>query len=76
MMPGAKLSIDETLYPFWWPFGALQFIKSKPARYGIKYWTIVDNGTNCVPDIIVYFGKNGDASKPKEKSVGQSVVLK
>ena len=76
MTPGARLSIDENLYPFRGRFGALQFIKSKSARYGIKYWTIVDNGTNYVLDIIVYLGKNGDASKPKEKSVGQSVVLK
>ena len=57
------MSVDETLYAFRGRFGALQFIKNKQAKYGIKYWS--DNRTNYVLDIEIYLGKNGDATKPK-----------
>ena len=74
--PGVRLSVDETLYSFRGRFGALQFIKSKPARYGFKYWVIVDNRSIYVLDIDIYLGKNGDVNKPKDRFIGQSVVLK
>ena len=74
--PGSKLSVDETLYPFRGRFGALQFIKSKPARYGIKYWTIVDNRTNYVLDVNVYLGKNEQDVRKKDKLIGETKVLK
>ena len=50
-------------------------MKSKPAKYGIKIWTIVDNRTNYVLDIdILDIGKTD--GKRRERSVGESVVLK
>ncbi len=36
------LCIDETLYPFRGKCYFRQFIPSNPARYGIKYWCLID----------------------------------
>jgi hypothetical protein len=40
--PSYFLCIDETLYGFRGSCSFRQFIPSKPARYGIKFWCLVD----------------------------------
>ena len=40
--PSSFLCIDETLYSFRWRCFYRQYIPSKPARYGIKYWCLAD----------------------------------
>jgi len=42
IIPSYYLCIDETLYAFRGCCSFRQFIPSKPARYGIKYWFLVD----------------------------------
>ena len=42
IIPSYFLCIDETLYAFRGCCSFRQFIPSKPARYGIKYWCLVD----------------------------------
>ena len=42
LTPDKHLTIDETLYGFRGHCSHRQFIKSKPAKYGIKYNNIVD----------------------------------
>jgi hypothetical protein len=51
--PSDCLCIDETLYSFRGHCFCRQFIPSKPARYGIKYWCIVDTRTGIT--FIFYF---------------------
>jgi hypothetical protein len=42
VIPSYYLCIDETLYAFRGICGFRQYIPSKPARYGIKFWCLVD----------------------------------
>ncbi len=42
IIPSYFLCIDETLYPFRGMCSFRQYIPSKPARYGIKFWSLVD----------------------------------
>jgi hypothetical protein len=42
IIPSYYLCIDQTLYGFRGACSFRQFIPSKPARYGIKYWCLVD----------------------------------
>ena len=47
---------------------------SKPAKYGLKYWSIVDTDSSYVLNLDIYLGKN--AQLVREGSVGESVVNK
>ena len=47
---------------------------SKPAKYGIKYWAIVDNDSLYVLNLDIYLGKNNQLIR--KGSVGESVVTK
>jgi hypothetical protein len=42
IIPSSCLCVDETLYPFRGRCFCRQFIPPKPARYGLKYWCLVD----------------------------------
>lgn len=50
-------------------------MKSKPAKYGIKLWSLVDNSTKYLLDVDVYLGKSINDAK-NDKQVGKNVVLK
>lgn len=71
--PGQNLCVDETLYPFRGRCRFRQYMKSKPARYGIKYWAIgcVESGYLC--DLKVYLGKSDEKDKRAVK-LGESVL--
>lgn len=71
--PGQNLCVDETLYPFRGRCRFRQYMKSKPARYGIKYWAIgcVESGYLC--DFKVYLGKSDEKDKRAVK-LGESVL--
>ena len=40
LSPSQNQCIDETLYPFRGHCNFRQYMKSKPAKYGIKYWAL------------------------------------
>jgi hypothetical protein len=52
-----------------------QYIPSKPARYGLKYWCIVDTDSSYLCDVDIYLGKAEESSQ-RETSIGMKVVLK
>ena len=52
-----------------------QYIPSKPARYGIKYWCLVDTECGYLCNVDIYLGKS-DVNSKNETGVGQKVVLK
>jgi hypothetical protein len=52
-----------------------QYIPSKPARYGIKYWCLVDTETGYLCEVNIYLGK-AEALSPRETQIGMNVVLK
>ena len=56
LIPSSNLCIDETLYACRARCAFIQFMKSKPAKYGIKFWCLVDVATNCQIAINIYLG--------------------
>ena len=54
--PGPVACIDEQLQPFRGRCGFKVFMKSKPARYGLKYWVNCDAASRYVSSIQLYSG--------------------
>ena len=57
LIPGSNLCIDEQLYSFRGRCAFKQYIPSKPAEYGIKFWALVDCDSGYLLDTDVYLGK-------------------
>ncbi len=53
IIPSYYLCIDETLYGFRGACNFRQFIPSKPARYGIKFWCLIDVKLDVL--LVIYF---------------------
>ncbi len=54
--PGQQLCVDECLYAFRGHCPFRQYIPSKPAKYGLKYWCLVCNETRYLIDVYPYLG--------------------
>ena len=63
--------VDETLVSFRGRCPFRVYIPSKPAKYGIKLWSLCDNGTQYLCNVHVYLGKQG---KSIETNQGARVV--
>lgn len=59
--PSRNLSVEETLIKFKGHLSWRQFMKDKPARFGLKKVTPADSANGCVLHIIVYTGKENAA---------------
>ncbi|KAK2154754.1 hypothetical protein LSH36_258g02036 [Paralvinella palmiformis] len=55
--PRRELSIDETMLKFKGRLGIKQYIKSKPVKWVIKLFTIVESHTGYVLNLLPYVGK-------------------
>lgn len=55
---GAHMCIDEQLYSYRGRCSFKQYIPSKPAKYGIKYWSLVDCKSGYLSNVFVYLGKS------------------
>ena len=67
-----RLSVDESMIPYFGRHGAKQFLRGKPIRFGYKMWCLCDRLgyiIQCEP----YQGASG--THDKELGVGASVVL-
>ena len=73
LIPGKNLTIDETLFSFRGRCSHRQYIKSKPARYGLKYNNIVDTTTAYLLDSLPYLGKSNEEDK-NQTNLGQKMV--
>lgn len=71
--PSRNLSVDETLIKFKGRLSWRQFMKDKPARFGLKEFTLADSANGYVLDIIVYTGKETAADS---KGLAERVVLR
>lgn len=56
LIPGRNLCIDEQLYAFRGNCPFKQYIPSKPAKYGIKIWAMVDCDSVFLVDANIYLG--------------------
>jgi Transposase IS4 len=64
--------MDEQLVGFRGHCPFRQYIKSKPARYGLKLWALCDSATSYSLNMQVYTGKK--AGERAEKNQGERVV--
>lgn len=69
--PGTHLTVDERLVPFRGHAPFRVYMKSKPAKYGLKIWVLADSNTAYCKNLQVYTGKEN--GKP-EKNQGKRVV--
>jgi hypothetical protein len=74
MIPGPFLTVDERLAPFRGRCSFIQYMPSKPAKYGIKLWMCCDAETKYVHNVSIYCGKE-NTSADKAKHLGEKVVL-
>lgn len=73
MTPGQFLTIDERLAPYRGRCKFIQYMPSKPAKYGIKLWMCCDAETKYVYNVIIYCGKESPDAAPT-KNLGMKVV--
>nr|XP_012148640.1 PREDICTED: piggyBac transposable element-derived protein 4-like [Megachile rotundata] len=71
-VPYEHLTVDEQLVAFRGKCPFRQYMKSKPARYGIKIWAAADVKTSYICNLQVYTGKGLD--NVREKDQGLRVV--
>ena len=66
-----KLSIDESMVPYYGKYSAKQYMKGKPIRFGYKIWALC--GADGYPyKLTIYTGKN--SSRPPNVPLGEHVV--
>ena len=71
-LPGEHVTVDEMLIPFRGRVAFRVYMKSKPAKYGMKVWVLADSTTRYCWNLQAYTGKVG---KKAEANQGQRVVL-
>ena len=70
--PEKFLTTDEIMVAYRGKYSPIrQYIKSKPTRYGLKFWALVCSQTRYIYNLIPYLGKSGQV----EPTTGESVVL-
>lgn len=70
--PSSNVTIDEDLVGFRGRCPFRQYMKNKPAKYGLKFWVASCSSSAYVWNMQPYLGKEGNQS---EKNQGQRVVL-
>lgn len=73
-IPGQHITIDEQLFPCKTRCCFLQYIATKPDKFGIKFWVACDLKTKYVCNILPYLGK--DPTRPRGERVSESVVMR
>lgn len=71
VVPGENVTVDEQLVAFRGKCPFKQYMSSKPAVYGIKFFLLTDPETNYTHNISVYLGRNNN---PRVTNVGERVV--
>ncbi|TRY76094.1 hypothetical protein DNTS_033980 [Danionella cerebrum] len=72
--PGADITVDEQLFPTKARCRFIQYIASKPDKFGIKFWLAADVNTKYMVNGAPYLGK--DETRMPGQRLGDSVVLK
>ncbi|XP_051802911.1 uncharacterized protein LOC127533589 [Acanthochromis polyacanthus] len=72
--PGRHITIDEQLYPSKTRCPFLQYIATKPDKFGIKFWVACDLKSKYICNVFPYVGK--EPGRPKEERLSESVVMK
>ncbi|XP_041852929.1 uncharacterized protein LOC121647490 [Melanotaenia boesemani] len=72
--PGRHITINEQLFPSKTRCTFLQYIASKPDKFGIKFWVACDLKSKYICNVLPYLGK--DPSRPSGERLSESVVMK
>ncbi|XP_032431312.1 uncharacterized protein LOC116727802 [Xiphophorus hellerii] len=72
--PGRHITIDEQLYPSKTRCCFLQYIATKPDKFGIKFWVACDLKSKYICNVFPYLGK--DPSRPSGERLSESVVMR
>uniref|UniRef100_A0A3Q2Y0J5 PiggyBac transposable element-derived protein domain-containing protein n=1 Tax=Hippocampus comes TaxID=109280 RepID=A0A3Q2Y0J5_HIPCM len=72
--PGRHITVDEQLFPTKARCRFLQYIATKPDKFGIKFWVACDLKSKSICNAIPYLGK--DPSRPNGERLSESVVMK
>ncbi|XP_057696036.1 piggyBac transposable element-derived protein 4-like [Corythoichthys intestinalis] len=71
--PGRHINVDEQLLPTRTRCSFLQYVPTKPDKFGIKFWAACDLKTKYVCNMIPYLGK--DLNRPSEVRPERDVVM-
>ncbi|CAJ1078484.1 piggyBac transposable element-derived protein 3-like isoform X2 [Xyrichtys novacula] len=72
--PGRHITIDEQLFLSKTRCCFLQYIATKPDKFGIKFWVACDLKSKYTCDVLPYLGK--DTSRPSGERLSENVVLR
>ena len=72
-IPYEYVTVDETLVPFRGRCSFKQYMPSKPAKYGLKFWCLCDAKTGYCLHMQPYLGADNGAGRTT--GLGQKVVL-
>ena len=66
------VTIDEQLYPFKGRCSLVQYMPSKPSKYGLKFWILADSFSYYISNVDLYTGKDDS----RTTALGEHVVMK
>ncbi|KAK2574897.1 hypothetical protein KPH14_012617, partial [Odynerus spinipes] len=72
--PGAKVTVDEQLFPTKERCRFTQYMPNKPDKFGIKSWLASEVDSKYIINALPYLGKDED--RPPSVPLGEHVVLK
>ncbi|XP_032403525.1 uncharacterized protein LOC116709220 [Xiphophorus hellerii] len=72
--PGRHITIDAQLYPSKARCCFLQYIATKPDKFGIKFWVACDLKSQYICNAFPYLGK--DPNRPSGERLSESVVMR
>ncbi|KAL3976951.1 hypothetical protein ACER0C_009768 [Sarotherodon galilaeus] len=71
--PGLHITVDEQLFPSKTRCCFLQYIASKPDKFGIKFWVACDLKSKYICNVLPYLGK--DPNRPSGERLSENVVF-
>lgn len=66
------VTVDEQLYPFKGRCSLVQYMPSKPSKYGLKFWILADSFSYYISNVELYTGKDDS----RTTALGEHVVMK
>uniref|UniRef100_A0A3Q4HYJ5 PiggyBac transposable element-derived protein domain-containing protein n=1 Tax=Neolamprologus brichardi TaxID=32507 RepID=A0A3Q4HYJ5_NEOBR len=72
--PGLHITVDEQLFPSKTRCCFLQYIASKPDKFGIKFWVACDLKSKYICNVFPYLGK--DPNRPSGERMSDNVVMR
>ncbi|CAM4732750.1 unnamed protein product [Leuciscus chuanchicus] len=72
--PGLHITVDEQLFPSKTRCCFLQYIATKPDKFGIKFWVACDLKSKYICNVLPYLGK--DPSRPSGERLSENVVMR